>query len=265
MLPEELLADTGYGSGANIVECAERNVDLHAPVRDPDAPKPTEHFAAPVCEEVAAQAVSEPGSVAPAIGESVAQSPHESEHEEHRPDDVPVQPPSEPDDGAPLETTAVELELPSGLEEFTFDATFQHALCCPGGKPPADQHMAGGQLFAVFSSVDCSSCPLASRCPTRLLANGDRQLRRAPATIATEVRQYEQQQPAFKERYRKRSGVESTNQELKGRHGLGDLRVRGEPRVELGVRIKSLALNAKRAVQYHVSQMVAVGPCPCST
>jgi len=264
MAPEELLADTGYGSGANIVECAERNVDLHAPVRDPDASKPTDHFAAPVCEEAVAQANSEAGSVAPAMGESAAQSQHGSEHEEPSAGDVAVQAPGDPDAVAPIETAAAESERPVGLEEFSFDATFQRALSCPGDNEPKEQHMAGGQLYAVFSSVDCSSCPLASGCPTRLLASGDRLLRRAPATIATEVRQYEQQQPAFKERYRKRSGVESTNQELKGRHGLRDLRVRGELRVELCVRLKSLALNAKRAVQYHVSQMMSVEPCPCS-
>jgi hypothetical protein len=242
MLPEELLADTGYGSGANIVNCALCNVDLQAPVRDSEAPEPTEHFAAPVSEEVTA--------------------PAGSEREAQRPDHTSAQPGSGPDDGSPPETTTVELEHRAGLEEFTFDATYHDVLRCPGGKPPADQHVAGGQLFAVFSSVDCSSCPQASRCPTRLLANGDRQLRRAPATIATEVRQHDQQQPAFKERYRKRSGVESTNHELKGRHGLDDLRVRGKPRVELGVRLKSLALNVKRAVQYHVCQIAETTPCP---
>jgi hypothetical protein len=97
-----------------------------------------------------------------------------------------------------------------------------------------------------------------------VLANGDRKLRRAPATIATEVRQHEQQQPAFKERYRKRSGIESTNQEMKGRHGLGDLRVRGRPRVKLAATLKALALNTKRAVQWHVSQLAQSVPCTCA-
>ena len=123
--------------------------------------------------------------------------------------------------------------------------------------------MAGDQVIATFSADHCESCPLASRCPTRVLASGQRQLRRAPANIATEVRQAEQQSGAFKERYRKRSGIESTNEELKGRHGLGNLRIRGKPRVELAVRLKSLALNVKRAMQFHVSNMAELAPCGC--
>jgi len=227
MMPDDLSADTGYGSGENIVECAKRGVDLQAPVRHPDAPAPTEHFAAPVADEASAEAPSE---------SACAQD-------------------SEP--------TSVEPESTLGLDAFSFDPTFHKVLNCPAGMAPEHQHMASNnQMLAVFSADHCANCPLGSRCPTRLLAGGQRQLRRAPATIATQVRQAEQQLSAFKERYRKRSGIESTNQELKGRHGMGDLRVRGKPRVELATVLKSLALNVKRAVQYHVLQMADCAPCP---
>ncbi len=40
---------------------------------------------------------------------------------------------------------------------------------------------------------------------------------------------------AFRERYRIRAGIEATVSELKRRHGLGALRVRGRWRVELAV------------------------------
>lgn len=225
MKPEEMQADTGYGSGVNIVEAARRGVDLQAPVQDPDAPPPTDHFSAPVGDEVTAQAGAEP---ADACGSST---------------------------GGVADTPEVEPDTPLGLEAFSFDATFEHLLACPAGHAPKHQQLAGGQVIAVLSSEHCSCCPMAARCPTRLLSGGDRQLRRAPTTIATEVRQYEQQQPVFKDRYRKRSGIESTNHEGKGRHGLGHLRIRGRPRVELAATLKLLALNVKRAVQYHVLQM----------
>jgi hypothetical protein len=96
------------------------------------------------------------------------------------------------------------------------------------------------------------------------LLRGDRQLRRSPESIATEVRQAEQRTAAFKERYRKRSGIESTNHESKERHGLGDLRIRGRPRVELAATLKHFALNVKRAVQYHVSLLRAPAACACA-
>jgi hypothetical protein len=227
MKPEELLADTGYGSGGNIVKSAQRGVALIAPVQDPDAPPPSEHFAAPVCDEPAADRSSS--------GEAAESPSHAS---------------AEP---AP----------PLGMDSFCFTSTFEQVLSCPAGHAPEHQHEVEGQLIAKFSSVNCTGCPLSSRCPTRELASGDRQLRRSPATIATECRQAEQRTAEFKDRYRKRSGGESTNEELKGRHGLGDLRVRGKPRVEVAVWLKALALNVKRSAQYHVSQMAQCAPCPC--
>lgn len=228
MLPDELFADTGYGSGENIVRAAERNVDLQAPVRDPDAPPSAEHFAAPI------------GAGGP------------------------------PDTGTETDVAAADDpdcavdDALLGLEAFSYSNTFDEVLSCPSGKAPQRQHVAGNQLIAVFSAQHCATCPMASSCPTRLLSNGERQLRRAPSTIATEVRQAEQQRAAFKDRYRIRSGVESTNEELKGRHGMNDLRVRGRPRVELAVVLKSLALNVKRAMQWHVAQMAIEASCPCS-
>ncbi len=234
MPAEQMLADTGYGSGANIVDAARRGVDLQAPVQDPDAPPPTEHFTAPVGDEVVPEMGAES---ADGDGAAVAGSRDDTQ----------------------------QVDAAFGLWAFAFVATFERALSCPAGHAPSRQQLAGGQLMAVFSSEHCSGCSMAGRCPTRVLSNGDRQLRRAPATIATEVRQHEQQQPAFKERYKKRSGIESTNQELKGRHGLGDLRVRGKPRVELSVTLKALALNVKRSMQWHVSKMAEVAPCACAT
>lgn len=84
-----------------------------------------------------------------------------------------------------------------------------------------------------------------------------------PATIATEVRQYRQRQPEFKENYRKRNGIEATNQEGKSRHGLGNLRIRGKPHVELAVCVKALAMNIKRSLQWLVAQMAQSAYASC--
>lgn len=53
----------------------------------------------------------------------------------------------------------------------------------------------------------------------------------------------------FQERYAIRSGIEATNSELKRKHGLGKLRVRGESRVALALYFKALACNVKRALK----------------
>ena len=203
MAPTELTADTGYGSGANIVAAAERGVELVAPVQDPGVPVPTDPMGVPVADIVSA---------------------------------APATPPA----------------LKVDLGDFAFDTTCQAVLCCPAGFEAQSQHMAAGQLYARFSAENCVGCPLAALCPTRELSDGDRQLRQSPAHIATELRQVEQQQAPFKERYCIRSGIESTNNEAKNYHGLGDLRVRGKPQVTLAALLKALALNVKRAIMHHV-------------
>lgn len=47
MAPTELIADTGYGSGENIVDAAVCGVDLQAPVQDPNAPEKCDTFLQP--------------------------------------------------------------------------------------------------------------------------------------------------------------------------------------------------------------------------
>ena len=216
MAPTEIIADTGYGSGANIVAAAARGVELIAPVQDPDAPVLADPMAVSVANAPAAQG-------------GVTSAPAASSID---------------------------------LGDFAFDTTCEEVLYCPGGVTPKDQHMAGGQLYARFSAANCTGCPLAALCPTRELSDGDRLLRQSPASIATELRQVEQQQEPFKDRYSIRSGIESTNSEIKNYHGLGDLRIRGAPQVTLAAILKALALNVKRAVQYHVGLMLAPPALP---
>ncbi|MBI4564238.1 MAG: transposase [Planctomycetes bacterium] len=67
-----------------------------------------------------------------------------------------------------------------------------------------------------------------------------------------EAREWLRQQeasPTFKKRYAIRAGIESTNAELNGAHGVGKLRVRGEDRVKLSVYFKGLGCNLKRALR----------------
>lgn len=63
-------------------------------------------------------------------------------------------------------------------------------------------------------------------------------------------RRAEQQTAEFKEQHKIRSGIEATNSEMKGCHGLRKLRVRRRPRVKLAVRLKVMALNVKRYVMH---------------
>ena len=131
MAPDEMLADTGYGSGENIVESAQRGVDLHAPVPDPDKAQPVDHFQRPVSDKL----WTDTDSSKPAS-------------------------PSHPraDSSKPLE-----------LAWFSFDKTCCLVFSCPAGHPAIDQYLSKtNQLIARFSAETCTNCPLAAICPTGL-------------------------------------------------------------------------------------------------
>lgn len=66
----------------------------------------------------------------------------------------------------------------------------------------------------------------------------------------------------FQDRYAIRAGIEATNSELKRKHGLGKLRVRGVKRVALALYFKALACNVKRALKawLRVSEEGALTP-----
>jgi hypothetical protein len=197
--PDDLLADTAYSGGDNLVAAAALGVTLIAPVQDPEKPAP------------------------PAPGE------------------------------APLPPVTT---LTAGLGDFTFNAVFDEVDACPRGHAAVEQHATRLGFQATFAGNDCATCPLAGICATRRRAHTeDRVLSWRPSSAATATRQREQRERAFKHDYKLRSGIESTNAEFKGRHGARKLRVRGRDRVTLAVHLKALALNTKRAVQFHLDQL----------
>lgn len=111
---------------------------------------------------------------------------------------------------------------------------------------------------AAFYAGSCGGCPLSELCPTKQYKGDDqRVLRWRDAKAATATRQRQQQQPDFKDRYRIRSGIESTNEEFKSRHGAGDVRVRGQDRLRMTMFLKASALDIKRACQHAVQAVSA--------
>ena len=200
--PDDLLADTAYSGGDNLVAAATLGVTLIAPVQDPNKPVP------------------------PAPGEAAL----------------------------PPVTTET-----AGLGDFTFNAVFDEVTTCPQGHAPIEQHATKLGFQATFAGDACATCPLAAICAAQHRAHtDDRVLPWRPPAAATATRQREQKERAFKHDYKLRSGIESTNAEFKGRHGARKLRVRGRDRVHLAIHLKALALNTKRAVQYHTDVLRAV-------
>ena len=135
--------------------------------------------------------------------------------------------------------------------------------CCPQGveavidtrQPnPTTGPTGVTHVTLKFSAIRCATCQWQSQClafqkdpalPTYTTTEEEALLTRRRRLAAT---------ADYKKRYAIRAGCEATNSELKRSHGLGRLRVRGAPRVELAVCLKGLACNVKRAVTYWTRQ-----------
>ena len=142
------------------------------------------------------------------------------------------------------------------LADFTFTPSRQQVLSCPTGQAPLRHQPTRDRTgqSAYFDRTVCDGCPFANLCPT-FVNQTQRRLTWTPAQVAIAYRRVEQETVAFKEDYKIRSGVEATISHEKNDQGLGKLRVRGRPAVELASTFKTLAINVRRAVKYALKTM----------
>ena len=138
------------------------------------------------------------------------------------------------------------------LADFKIDVkTETPVVTCPVGHTPESMQQDGkGTITATFSSIHCEQCPFKTSCPTQQNTDGSRMLETPVKAAKLARRRAYEQTEEFRKRYAERSGIEATNSELKRKHGLGKLRVRGGHQVNLSVYFKVLACNVKRMVRY---------------
>ena len=261
--PDVMFGDTGYGSGENIVECAELGVELFARVQDGDAPARPDPFLSIATPQAAAaeaprapDAPDAPAQQAVAVEAPRAPDAPDAPAQQAVAVEAPDAPTTEPAGEVSDVPHTARPTIAIALGNFTFSATFDEVVACPAGAMPIGRRITDTAFHATFPGTACAVCPFAGTCPARAIAGTeDRVLRFRDSVAATATRQREQQDPAFREAYKVRSGIESTNAELKGRHGAADLRVRGRPRVEVAIFLKALSLNVKRAIQYHTEAL----------
>ena len=155
-----------------------------------------------------------------------------------------------------------------GREEFTFDDITGDVVACPTGHAPLRHGLrssineTGPTRHAFFDGNKCRSCPLLGRCLVRPPNNGKKgsfHLELLPRLRARDESFARQQQVAWKETYKIRSGIEATNSELKRVHGLGRLRVRRMPQVRFAVACKLTACNVKRWLRASLELTGGVG------
>ena len=186
LLPEEMLADTSYGSDDNAEYAADLGVELVSPVSGPTPTTTTE-----------------------ADGEVVAKLT---------------------------------------IDDFAVDERTGKVEACPAGRIPLQivYDAATTTTTIHMSAEECVKCPFRVQCPIELgkstckVSYTDKQKR-------LEGRRCEQETAVFRQRYAKRSGLESTNSGIKRRLGLGQLRVRGRRAVAHALYLKVAGWNLLRA------------------
>ena len=147
--------------------------------------------------------------------------------------------------------------------DFLVDARLRDPAICPTGHLATEQTSCEKKhrVALTFEREACETCALFPLCPVRPNKDGDGYAVTVDLKAANlERRRRAMASGAFKERYRIRAGVEATVSELKRRHGLGALRVRGRWRVELAVYLKALACNIKRMVRALTPKPEAIAP-----
>ncbi len=131
------------------------------------------------------------------------------------------------------------------LADFVMNYEIGEITSCPEGHAPESQKPTrNGQGMNVrFDRATCAACEFADSCPA---GKAQGRLRFTDQQLALAWSRAREQTPQFKKTYKPRSGVESTNAELKTGHRMGTVWARGKKRVTFAVVMKVLALNIKR-------------------
>ena len=167
----------------------------------------------------------------------------------------------EPDGGGdePVRLTAA---------DFDIDVMATRSAVCPAGHGAVAEYEdedAPEPVEIHFARAVCEPCALRARCPVRWRSRpelGGEWSRGGAYVLSADLarmniarRRAAESDGQWRKRYGLRAGIEGTNSEMKRRHGLGRLRVRGGERVRLAVYLKALACNVKRMVGARLIEM----------
>lgn len=150
--------------------------------------------------------------------------------------------PTPPGSGGPRDTYQL------NIDDFNVDEETEEFLCCPAGHAPEssvhDKQTA--KTKTIMPQSACGQCEYIDQCPVKKSRHGY-QLDHTAKERRLAGRRREEATEVFHQRYRIRGGIEGTNSGLKRRTGLGQLRVRGQPRVFSSILLKVAGWNILRA------------------
>jgi Transposase DDE domain len=135
------------------------------------------------------------------------------------------------------------------IDDFVIDEERHVVQRCPAGHEPLSSQYDNkqDQTVTVMNPSFCGTCDFSDQCPVKHVR--DRYIvTHSPAQRRLAARRAEQATVVFAENYSIRGGGESVNSALKRKTGIGRLRVRGRPNMELGVFLRCAGWNLSRAI-----------------
>jgi hypothetical protein len=134
------------------------------------------------------------------------------------------------------------------IDDFAVAETTECVTRCPNGQAPVSSvhDPATGKTRTTMPAAACAGCAYRNQCPVAEAPDGYH-LEHTAKQRRVAGRRREQETEVFRQRYRRRSGIESTHSGLKRRMGLGRLRVRGRVRVFQAIYLKITGWNILRA------------------
>jgi len=102
-------------------------------------------------------------------------------------------------------------------DDFVIAEDSPEVECCPRGETPLEtiRDDAKGTTLVVMSATSCDTCPHRAECPVKCRPDGNYEYRFTDKQRRLDSRRREEATDVFRERYRKRSGIEATNSMLK--------------------------------------------------
>ena len=147
------------------------------------------------------------------------------------------------------------------LCDFNIDYVEFDLQSCPKGfRPVKDTLGADGMTHNLqFDHTQCAACDMSSVC---VVGTQKGRLRFHPTDIvlatAINYSRHREGTEAFKEAYKTRAGIESTNAEGKTAHGMAKFWTRKLPRMMFAGAMKALAINVKRFMRYQCAQILEI-------
>ncbi|MFQ5410541.1 MAG: transposase, partial [Anaerolineales bacterium] len=153
------------------------------------------------------------------------------------------------------------------IGDFQVDEATEEVKTCPAGHTPikSEHNPDTGKTCTEMPPEVCTACPDNQRCPVKQTRNGCHFEHTAKQHRLDQRRRNEKTEE-FRERYKKRAGIESTNSGIKRRTGMARLRVRGKKSMFHAILLKIAGWNIFQAArsekmrQYVAEQMENQAP-----